>query len=121
MKLSQMNTDQAADVLVRITQPIANIIDDPELEPMIKKIAESRELPTVKIISTFLPPVIALALKKHRGDLYEVVGALGQIPAAKIGKLPLLQVMNIVKESVDQELIDFFRSSGSLETTAEEG
>lgn len=120
MKISQMTTDQAADVLVRITQPVANIIDDPEVEPLIKKIAESRNLPTTKILSTFLPPVTALALKKHKTDLYEVVGALGQIPANKVGKLPVIQVMNIIKESVDQDLIDFFKSFGGQTVTAED-
>lgn len=119
MKISEMSTDQAAEVLVRITQPAANIIDDPEVEPMIKQLADSKELPTMKIISTFIPKVVTLALKKHRNDLYEIVGALAQVDANKVGKMPVLQVMQIIKDSVDQDLIDFFRSFGGQKATAE--
>lgn len=113
MKISQMTADQAADVLIRISQPIANIIDDPETEPMIKQLSESRGLPPMKLISMFLPKVTMIALKSHRQDVYEIVGALAQEPASKMGKKPVLELVGIIKESVDQDLIDFFRSSGN--------
>ena len=120
MKISQMNTDQAADVLLRISQPVANIIDDPEMEPMIKKISESKDVPPLKLISTFLPQLTTLALKTHKQDVYEIAGALAQEPASKMGKKPVLEFIGILKESIDQDLIDFFKSSGNQTTMAGE-
>lgn len=120
MKISQMTTDQAADVLLRISQPIANIIDDPEMEPMLKQLSESKKLSTTKLISTFLPKVTMLALKTHKQDMYEIAGALAQEPASKMGKKPVLEFVNIIKESVDQDLIDFFKSSGNQKVMAGE-
>ena len=121
MKISQMSADQAADALVRISQPIANIADDPDIGLIAKDLTESKDLPPAKILATFLPRITALCLKAHRKDLYEVVGVLAEMPASKIGKLPVIQLMNIIRESVDQDLLDFFRSFGKQETlTAEE-
>lgn len=112
MKISKMTTDQAADALARLAQPIANILEDNEVEPLVKELSESREMSNVKIVASFLPRVVSLALKNHRADLYEVVGALAQKPASQVGKMPILDVMNILKESIDKDLLDFFKSSG---------
>lgn len=118
MKISQMTADQAADALIKISQPVANIVDDEEMEPIVKQIAESGNLPVVKIISTLVPKVVPFALKKHKTDLYEIVGALAQEPASKVGKMTVLQLMTVIRESVDQDLIDFFKQSGESMDTA---
>ena len=112
MKISEMSANQAADALVKLSQPVANVLDDPEVGPLIDELSKSRNIPPLKIISSLLPKVCAVALKKHRRDFFEIVGALDGKSATDVGKMPVLKVVEVVKESVDKDLIDFFSSSG---------
>lgn len=113
MKISEMTADKAADVLVRISQPVSNILDDDEVESLIKEVAETQENKSnVKILAFFMPRVVPIALKKHKKDLFEIVGALAQVPVSEVGKMSVLQLMTVIRESVDRDLLDFFKNSG---------
>lgn len=112
MKISQLTADQAADALARLTQPISNIIDDEDVSELVTEFASSKDKAPLKIISSLLPKVVPLAIRKHRRDLYEIVGVLAQKPTAEVGKMTVLEIMTTFRESVDQDLMDFFKSSG---------
>ena len=111
MKISEMTADQAADALLRLSEPVSNILDDEEVEPLLKEIAGSEKRPPIKTIASLLPRVVPLALKKHRTDLYEVVGVLAQKPTEEVGSMTVLQIMTVLRNSVDKDLQDFFRST----------
>lgn len=112
MKISQMSTDQAADVLVRIANPIARIMDDEEVEPLLQQLSESEKLSVIKIISSLLPKVVLLAVQRHRLDLYEIVGAFSGKNTKQVGAMNIMQTMAVLKESIDEDFLDFFRLSG---------
>ena len=110
-----MDNDQACDCMVRMAQPIANIADDPEMKPMLEDLASRKGESTLEIISDMLPKIVQMAMKRHRTDLYEIVGALTSKEASEVGKLQFVWTLRELRNSIDQDLIDFFKSSG-LET-----
>lgn len=112
MKISQMTADQAANALMRITAPLSNLIDDEEVGELITEFANSKDKAPLKIISSLLPKVVPLALRKHRADLYEIIGVLAQKPSSEVGKMTVKEIVDTFRESMDQDLIDFFKSSG---------
>lgn len=121
MKISQMSTDQAADVLVRIAQPAANIMDDDDVSIILKDLSKMKteSVPYIKLFAGMIPRVVPLALKTHRDDLYEIIGAFADMPTSEVGKLNIKQTISVLKDSIDQELIDFFESIGGQGKTAE--
>lgn len=113
MKISEMTTDQAAECMVRMTQPLANIMDDDNLKPALERLSEGKKEPVVKLVAAMLPKIVPLCMKDHRQDVYEIVGALADKPADEIGKMKFLWTLKELRDSLDKDLIDFFRSSGS--------
>lgn len=120
MKISQMATEQAADVLVRIAQPVSNIMDDTEVEAVIRGLGDEEGKSPMRMIASIVPKIVPLALKVHRDDLFEIVGALGQMPVSKVKKLPLIETIKIIRESLDdKDLIDFLTFTADREQTEE--
>ena len=112
MKISEMTNEQAADVLVRIATPFANICDDEQIQEIIKKYSEIEEgTPIVKVIAKIMPEAVACAFKKHKNDLFEVVGALTLQGKDKVAKMNFLETIKVIKEALtDEELTSFFTS-----------
>lgn len=119
MKISQMTTDKAADVLVRIADPVANLMDDDKIADILKEISVSKNVPYIKLFASMLPKIVSLALENHRNDLYEIVGALSEKSVSDVKKQNVLETIKVVRESVDGDLIDFFGSFGGQDKTAE--
>lgn len=115
MKISMMNTEQAADALVRMAQPVANILDDKDVDPILQEFSESEDKSMTKLAACFIPKIVPLALKTHRDDVFEIVGALEGLSADEVRKLPILKTMAIVRESFDKDLIDFFNFTADQE------
>ena len=124
MKISEMTNDQACDAIVRLTNPVANITDDPKLEPMLKELADNNGetgVSALKIVSSMLPKFVPLLLKDHKNDLYEIISILSDKNKGEIGKMKLGETIAILKESIDEDLIGFFKSSSSVTEETEEG
>lgn len=115
MKISQMSTDQAADVLVRIAEPVSHIMDDERISELLKEVSASKNVPYIKLFASLIPKIVPLALESHRNDLYEVVGALDGKSVSEVEKQNVMKTIKVIKESIDRDLIDFFVSSGSQE------
>lgn len=116
MKISQMTTDQAAACLVRISQPISNIMDDDNLRPAMERLVKGKNEPIIKLVAAMLPKLVPLAMQDHKQDVYEIVGALCDKPAEEIGKMKFIWTLHELRESLDKDLVDFFKSSGSAAT-----
>ena len=109
MKISQMTTDQAADVLIRIADPAANIMHDEETVAVLEKLAKGNDAP-LTFIADNIVPVTTVLFKSHRNDLYEVVAALSGKTMEAIGKQKITETIKDIKESWDGDLVDFFAS-----------
>lgn len=120
MKLSQMTTDKATDVLCEIAPYAMNIMTDEDLmneltaaidfdeaNTMAEKIAVS-----VGKISKILP----ILLKKRKNDIFGILGALNDKSIDEIAKQNVIKTMSQIKDiSKDKELLDFFKSCTGTE------
>ena len=115
MKISEMNNEQAADALVRIAGPMGSICDDEQITDMIMRYKALEETPMIRVLGKFLPELAAVALKKHRDDLFEIVGALTQKTRAEAAKMNFLETVAVIRDALnDEAFTDFFPSSGKL-------
>lgn len=115
MKLSEMTTDRAMDVLCEITPCIANITADEELLAELRNAIDPKAVKTkaelmVKGVEkiTKLAPIV---LKKRKSDVFGILAALNEKTAEEIGKQNIIATMAQVREVVkDKDLMDFFKS-----------
>lgn len=108
MKISEMTNDQATEALIRIASPFEAICEDDEFLEALDKLAGMKGQPVIKVIGQMLPTFINIGLKKHRADLYEIVGALTMKPIAQVGKMNFKETVVALQESYDSVLMDFF-------------
>lgn len=119
MKLSQLSTDKALDIMCDITPYVANIAKDKEFiktyvnKAIIKDntkpeiIREVAFKTTIEKFEKFIP----LIFKKHRIDVYNILAILNEKDISEIEKMSLPQIITEVKETLmDKEMMDFFTS-----------
>ena len=110
MKISEMSTDQAADVLVKIAEPVQNIMHDEEFTKLLERLANGDDN-ALKFIGDNIVPLVNVAIKTHRKDAYTIIGALAGKTPNEIGKQSIGLTIKDIKESLDGDLISFFGSS----------
>lgn len=108
MKISEMNNDQATDAMIRISGPFESICGDDDVTEALDKIAKMGDEPFIKAIGAIIPMLTTTILKKHRADLYEIISALTMAPVSKVGKMNFKETVNILQDSYDDILRDFF-------------
>lgn len=115
MKISEMTNDQATEAMIRLCGPFSAICDDEEMLAIIDEIANAGEknpdMPLLKQMAKFLPKIVAFALQKHKQDVYEIIGALQMVPAAKVGGMNFAATVKAVQDSYDDILAGFFTHS----------
>ena len=122
MKISQMTNDQACDAIIRLTPAVANIADEPKLDPILKELGEKKEgVSVLHLVSNMLPKIVPLLLKDHKADLYEIISVLSDKTKAEVGKMRIVDTISVLRDSIDEDLIGFFKSSSPVtEKTGEE-
>ena len=122
MKLSELDTSRAADVLCEAGAYALNILTDEELAAELKsKIDSPDELSRLELytfgvqkVSTLLP----IVLKKHRDDVFGILAAVNGCAVNYIASQNIMVTMQQVKELVsDKDMIDFFKSCAPVETS----
>lgn len=115
MKLSEMTTDRAMDVLCEITPFIANITADEELLEELRNAIDPKAVKTkaelmVKGVEK-ITKLVPIVLKKRKTDVFGILAALNEKTAEEIGKQNIIATMAQVREVVkDKDLMDFFKS-----------
>lgn len=122
MKLSEMTTERAADVLCELTPYIANITGDKALLDELGKKFDSKGK-SVAELYTFAAQkcatLVLVLLKEHRADVFGVLAVLNETTAERIGGQNVLMTIRQVGELFqDKELLDFFKSFGLEGETA---
>lgn len=112
MKISEMTNDQATEAMVRISAAFGFLCEDEEMVGMIDELQKLGSTPIVQAIPKVLPKFASLAFRKHKNSLYEIIGALCMKSAKEVGKMNFKQTIELVKESYDDILRDFFTSPG---------
>jgi hypothetical protein len=111
MKISMMTNDQASEAMIRIATPLANILDDENSKPLFDEMSKLGD--GKHTIAKIIPKFVAFCLKDHKHDLYEIIGALTFKPTSKVGNMNFMETVKEMKESIDEDFIGFFKSSGS--------
>lgn len=120
MKLSQMSTDQAMDVLCEITPYIANIASDDDLLAELRNAVDPGEVSTkAELMAKGVDKITKLApivLKKRKPDVFGILAVLNGKTIEEISKQNIIATMLQVREVIkDKELMDFFRSCAGSE------
>lgn len=120
MKLSEMTTEKALDSLCILSPYITNIVTDTELLAELRKAVDPNQVKTQAEKLAFgaekLSALIPIVLKKHKTDLFEILGVLNDKTGEEIAKQSFLTTGLQIREAIkDKELISFFKSCVSSE------
>lgn len=121
MKLSELTTERAADVLCELTPYIANITGDKALLDELANKFDSKGKSAAELY-TFAAhkyaTLVPILLKDHREDVFGVLSVLNETELDKIAKQNIMETMKQVREVFqDKELLDFFKSFGQRDET----
>ena len=130
MKISDLSTDRALDVLCEILPNVNSICIDEELVEAVKtkiskKFSELSRAEILLIGAEKLTEIGLIALKKHRHDVLSILAAINGVEPEQVERQNIIKTMAMMRElAKDEELIAFFRScaerdgSGSQETSS---
>ena len=119
MRLSEITTDRAADVLCEITTYVANIVTDEDLigelkRAVVGKVSTRAEL--IALATEKINKLVPIILKNRKADVFGILAVLNEKTVEEIGKQNFLTTMKQVKEIIkDRELLDFFKSCAATE------
>ena len=111
MKLSEMNTAQLADALVKIAAPCERIGKDAELN---KKLAEhaaklhTEGMTKLQQNAALIGTVIPALLERHRADTFAILSALTGKSAEVLAAQNGMQTLKEAKACLDDDLMSFF-------------
>lgn len=121
MKISELTTERAADVLCEVSIYALNILSDKELLASLRMQLEGTDGDRTKaeliaIASEKIAELIPLLLKKHKDDVFGIVAAVNGLTLDQVRKQKIIATASAVREMAqDKDLIDFFRSCVSTE------
>ena len=114
MKLfSQLSTDEAGEVALRIATPITNLIEDENLVAEVQKTMPKGDTTVIAMQRFCLAKIVKLlniAIKQHRTDVYEILSPFNGLTAEEIGKQNFLVTCKQVYALLnDKDFVDFFK------------
>ena len=117
MKLSEISTERAADVLCELTPLVDSIITDEDLMQSLSAVVNREQAETMSIgqkmllVSTKLGKIVPILMKKRRAEMFGILAVLNEKTPEQIASQNMLVTMMQVRDLVnDRELIDFFKS-----------
>ena len=111
MKLSEMTNDQAAEVMIKLAEPIGQICDDEEAVKMIDEYKKRSRMPLFYAVGQLIPRMIGYLMQKHKGELYQIIAALTGKKVEEVGGLNLKETVQVFRDSYDEVMAVFFPSS----------
>lgn len=121
MKISELTTERAADVLCEVSIYALNILSDKELLASLRMQLEgtdgdSTKAEMIAVASEKIAELVPLLLKKHKDDVFGIVAAVNGLTLEQVRQQKIIKTMTAIKEMAqDKDLIDFFRSCVSPE------
>lgn len=115
MKLSELSTERAMDVLCILTEPVAAIVSDEMILQELRSAVEKEDAVTmaekISIGLQKLGRLMPMVLKDHRQDVYTILSVMNEKSAEEIAKQNVLATMKQIRDIVkDKDFLDFFRS-----------
>ena len=113
MKISEMTNEQAADAMVKLAQPMANLLEDKETLRLLEQMQNPNAEGGISYFAWVIPKIVPFLMKDHKSDVYAIVAALTMKPISAVGKMNFMETVKELRESIDEDFIAFFKSSGS--------
>lgn len=117
MKLSEISTERAADVLCELTPLVDSIITDEDLMQSLSAVVDREQTETMSVgqkmllVSSKLGKIVPILMKKRRAEMFGILAVLNEKTPEQISAQNMLVTMMQVRDLVnDREMIDFFRS-----------
>lgn len=120
MKLSELSTDYALDVLCELTPYVSSIASDEAMVAAVGKVVDTsgemnlfgKGLLLVERMGEIIPTL----LRTHRADVYGILSVLNEKSVNEIAAQPVRDTIRQVREVFqDEDLLSFFRSSARRE------
>ena len=120
MRLSELSTENTADVLCEIAPHFENIITDDELMEILKSKVDLPENSTIiekiTLFTSKATKILPIILKKRKNDVFGILGALNGKTIEEIANQNILKTMSQIRDiKKDKELLDFFKSCTGTE------
>lgn len=121
MKISELSTDRAADVLCEVSVYALPILSDEELMDTLKKKIDSNGTMTRAEVlaegAAKIGALVPIVLKKHKADVFGLLAVLNETTAEKIAEQNIIKTLQQAKcIAKDRDLLDFFKSCAQEET-----
>lgn len=117
MKLSEISTERAADVLCELTLLVDSIITDEDLMQSLSAVVDREQTETMSVgqkmllVSSKFGKIVPILMKKRRAEMFGILAVLNEKTPEQIASQNMLVTMMQVRDLVnDRELIDFFKS-----------
>lgn len=115
MRLSELSTERATDVLCELTPYIANIVSDEELLEELKKAVDRKDIVNkaqwLAVGAEKITKILPILLKKRKEDVFGILAVMNEKTIEQIAKQNILVTLKQAKTAFkDKELIDFFKS-----------
>lgn len=120
MKLSELETEKAYDMLCELTPHVESIVTDNELIEELRQEVDFSGCNTViekytAIVGKF-SKILPTLMKKKKDDIFSIVAIVNDVTIETVKKQNVLVTMTQIKELIqDKELIDFFKSFKNAE------
>lgn len=115
MRISEMNTKQAANCLCLIAAPLGRIGEDAVVNAYLKSLSSKKGATMMQLISGAVSELIPALLNTHYEDTVAVIAALTSKTAQEIEEQNILATLRDVRGSIDKDLIDFFTASVGMD------
>ena len=121
MKISELSTDRAADVLCEVSVYALPILSDEELmDTLKKKIDSTGSMTRAEVLAegaAKIGALVPIVLKKHKADVFGLLAVLNETTAEKIAEQNIIKTLREAKNiAKDRDLLDFFKSCAQEET-----
>lgn len=120
MRLSELSTDRATDVLCELTPYIANIVSDEELLEELKKAVDRKDIVNkaqwLAVGAEKITKILPILLKKRKEDVFGILAVMNEKTVEEVAKQNFIMTLKQAKTAFkDKELIDFFKSCMDVE------
>ena len=120
MKISEISTDNAMDVLCELTPYVTNIVTDETLVAELKEAIDFKDANTmaekIALTAEKITKIIPIILKNRKNDVFGIVGVLNNKTVDEIAKQNIIVTMKQIRDiAKDKELLDFFKSCTDTE------
>lgn len=120
MKISEISTEKAMDVLCELTPYVTSIVTDEELIAELKSAIDFGKANTMAekmaLTAGKITKIIPILLRNKKNDVFGIVGVLNNKTIEEVAKQNIIVTMKQIRDiAKDKELLDFFKSCTDTE------